>query len=207
MGFKTEQESFWAGDFGDDYSQRNSGDQLLLSKTALFSKILNRTGPVASVIEFGSNIGLNLKALDRLLPNVELSAIEINEYATSQLKEWGGCSEIFHQSALEFTPQKQYEMSMILGVLIHINPDELTTMYKNLYESSHRWILISESYNPTPIAIDYRGHESRYFKRDFAGEMMAQYPDLTLVDYGFVYHKDPSYPLDDPTWFLLEKKN
>ena len=28
---------------------------------------------------------------------------------------------------------------------------------------------------------------------------------LKLIDYGFVYHKDPLYPLDDITWFLLEK--
>jgi len=205
MTYKTEQESFWAGEFGDAYSQRNDGEQLLISKTALFSKILQKIGLISSAIEFGSNIGLNLKAVQRLLPSVELSAIEINEFAKTQLEEWGGCKEIFHQSALEFEPQKAYDLSMVLGVLIHINPDELPVMYKNLYESSRRWILISESYNPKPVAIDYRGHDSRYFKRDFAGEIMAQYPDLKLVDYGFVYHKDPSFPLDDTTWFLLEK--
>ncbi len=205
MEYKTEQEAFWAGDFGDAYSQRNDGEQLLISKTALFAKILDKTGKLSSVIEFGSNIGLNLRALQRLQPAIELSAIEINEFAKQQLEEWGHCKEVFHQSALTFKAQSEYEMAMVLGVLIHINPEELPVMYKNLYESSQRWILISESYNPTPLAIDYRGHEARYFKRDFAGEMMAQYPDLKLVDYGFVYHKDPHYPLDDTTWFLLEK--
>jgi len=205
MEYKTEQESFWAGQFGDEYSQRNNNDQLLISKTALFSKILQRTGKIGSVIEFGSNIGLNLQSIAKLLPNTELSAIEINAFAKQQLEDWGGCKDVFHQSALEFEPQKTYEMAMILGVLIHINPNELATMYANLYSSSSRWILISESYNPTPVAIDYRGNEGRYFKRDFAGEMMEQFPDLKLVDYGFVYRNDPNYPLDDTTWFLLEK--
>jgi spore coat polysaccharide biosynthesis protein SpsF len=26
-----------------------------------------------------------------------------------------------------------------------------------------------------------------------------------LVDYGFAYHRDPAFPQDDITWFLLEK--
>jgi len=43
------------------------------------------------------------------------------------------------------------------------------------------------------------------FKRDFAGEMLDRYPALKLLDYGFVYRRDPLFPQDDMTWFLLEK--
>ena len=206
MDYKTEQENFWAGNFGDEYSQRNSSEQLLKSKKNLFKKMLSTTGNIQSVIEFGSNIGLNLKSICSLSPETELSAIEINGFAKSQLESWGGCKEIFHQSALEFEAKTTYELSMILGVLIHINPKELPIMYEKLYSSTNRWIFISESYNPTPLEVSYRGHESRYFKRDFAGEMLDMYQDLKLVEYGFVYHRDPLYPLDDTTWFLLEKQ-
>ncbi len=205
MEYKTEQESFWAGEFGNEYSQRNNDEQLLISKTALFSRIFQTVGKVSSVIEFGSNIGLNLQSIAKLLPKTELSAIEINGYAKEQLANWGGCKEIFHQSALDFEPSSTYELSMILGVLIHINPNELSQMYEKLYQSSRRWILLSESYNPTPVEVSYRGNAGRYFKRDFAGEMLELYPDLKLVDYGFVYHRDPNFPLDDTTWFLMEK--
>ena len=66
--YKTEQELFWVGEFGDDYSDRNIGINWVASNTAFFSKILNRTHDIQSVIEFGSNIGLNLNALKRLLP-------------------------------------------------------------------------------------------------------------------------------------------
>jgi len=206
MEYKTDQESFWAGQFGDEYSQRNNTDQLLVNKTVLFSKILQRTGVVNSVLEFGSNIGLNLQSIASLLPNAELSAIEINAYAKQQLEDWGGCKEVFHQSALTFENKQTYDLSMILGVLVHTNPSELNVMYEKLYSASHNWILIAESYNPVPVEIQYRGHEGRYYKRDFAGEMLEQYPDLKLVDYGFVYRKDEKFPLDDLTWFLLKKE-
>jgi spore coat polysaccharide biosynthesis protein SpsF len=33
--FKTEQESFWAGEFGDEYVQRNQGDELLDRKSVV----------------------------------------------------------------------------------------------------------------------------------------------------------------------------
>ncbi|GAA0704411.1 hypothetical protein [Dyella marensis] len=39
----------------------------------------------------------------------------------------------------------------------------------------------------------------------FCGEIMDRYPDLRLVDYGFAYRRDPSFPQDDITWSLLEK--
>jgi len=30
---------------------------------------------------------------------------------------------------------------------------------------------------------------------------------LQLLDYGFVYHRDPNFSQDDTKWFLLEQKN
>ena len=57
----------------------------------------------------------------------------------------------------------------------------------------------------SPVSINYRGHKDKLFKRDFAGEIMKKYKSLKLLDYGFVYHKDLSFPQDDLTWFLLKK--
>ena len=34
---------------------------------------------------------------------------------------------------------------------------------------------------------------------------MKKFPSLRLVDYGFFYHNDNNYPVDDINWFLLEK--
>ena len=79
-------------------------------------------------------------------------------------------------------------------------------VYELLYQSSKKYICIAEYYNPKPVEIDYRGHEGKLFKRDFAGEMMDKYKDLQLVDYGFVYHRDYQFAQDDMNWFLLKKE-
>jgi spore coat polysaccharide biosynthesis protein SpsF len=41
MTFKTDQELFWAGEFGTEYIQRNQGDALLASNLAFFAKALH----------------------------------------------------------------------------------------------------------------------------------------------------------------------
>ena len=97
------------------------------------------------------------------------------------------------------------DLALIKGVLIHINPDQLEMVYKKIYESTKKFILICEYYNPKPDTVIYRGHADKLFRRDFAGELLNLYRELKLVNYGFVYHRDHSFPQDDFTWFLLEK--
>jgi len=204
MTFKTDQEKFWAGKFGDEYAERNKQKKHFVSNIALFARILRRTGQINNVIEFGANIGMNLLAIKELLPEVDLSAIEINSKATRDLKKIEGL-KVYEQSILDFIPDYPRELVLIKGVLIHINPDALANVYDLLYQTSARYICLAEYYNPTPVEITYRGHSDRLFKRDFAGEMLDRYEDLTLIDYGFVYYRDKHFPQDDITWFLLGK--
>lgn len=202
--FKTEQENFWAGKFGDQYADRNQGMPLIAANLSLFSRVLQRTQSVRTAIEFGANIGLNLAALRMLLPAIELSAIEINSKAVAALREQGGIT-VYPQSILEFQPDYCRDLVLIKGVLIHINPDSLPQVYELLYDTSKRYICVAEYYNPSPVEVPYRGNKERLFKRDFAGEMLDRFSDLKLVDYGFLYHRDSNFPQDDITWFLLEK--
>ena len=40
MNFKTEQEDFWAGDFGNNYITRNQYEEIINSNLFLFSQII-----------------------------------------------------------------------------------------------------------------------------------------------------------------------
>lgn len=205
MKYSTEQEEFWAGDFGSDYIERNQGDILLASNLNFFSKSLNAANKISSCIEFGSNIGMNLKALKLLRPGIEIHAIEINVDAANKLSEVIPKKNIYHTSILNFTPKDKFDLVLIKGVLIHIDPIMLPKVYENLFHSCNKYLMVAEYYNPVPVSIPYRGYEERLFKRDFAGEIMERYPQLKLIDYGFSYHRDPNFPQDDITWFLMEK--
>ena len=203
---KTPQESFWAGQFGDEYSGRVDGADILAAYTAMHSRILQATRGVGSILEFGANIGLNLRAYRQLLPKAELSAIELNPVAVKTLQQNSEILNVYHESILSFEPDYQRDLVLIKTVLIHINPEALNEVYDRLYRSSKRYICVAEYYSPTPVTVEYRGHTERLFKRDFAGEMLDKFPDLTLVDYGFVYHRDNTFAIGDVSWFLLEKE-
>lgn len=203
MSFKTEQENFWAGDFGLDYVVRNNSEQLLISKVAMWAQMMRSAHSVRSIRELGCNIGLNLVALNKLNPSVSLSAYEINEAAARQASETG-VATITQGSILEPINDEPVDLTFTSGVLIHINPEYLKNAYDNLVNGSRRYVLVSEYYNPEPVKITYRGHEDKLFKRDFAGDLIEDY-GLKLVDYGFVYKRDNWAPQDDITWFLLEK--
>ncbi|WP_331272300.1 pseudaminic acid biosynthesis-associated methylase [Motilibacter aurantiacus] len=200
--YATAQEEFWSGEFGDRYSERNVGARWVSANTALFSKVLSGLSPVSSVLEIGANIGLNVRALQTLLPEAEIAGLEINAGAADELEKTG-CT-VFRGSALDFTPPRAYDFTFTKGVLIHIAPEALNTVYDLLYNASNRYVFVAEYYNPRPETIVYHGEQDRLFKRDWAGDLLDRFPDLRLVDTGFAYHRGP-FPQDDLTWFTLEK--
>jgi len=206
--YKTEQEFFWAGDFGTEYIQRNNGCELLASNLVFFSKSLAAAQicDSGSCIEFGANIGMNLKALKLMYPKLEQYAIEINPQAATQLRSVIPTNNVYCTSILEFIPERTWDLVLIKTVLIHINPDCLPQVYDTLYNATGRYLLVCEYYNPSPVSINYRSHNDRLFKRDFCGELMDRHASLELIDYGFAYHRAPNFPQDDINWFLMKKR-
>lgn len=207
---KTEQEKFWEGSFGDEYTERKKGHNgYLASNVSLFSRALKFTQDIGSVLELGANTGSNLQAINHLLPKANIEGVEINKKSASELQHWlstidaeGACYPI---SIFEFNAKKRYDLLVVKTVLIHINPERLKDIYQKVYDLSARYIFLAEYYNPIPVEVTYRGHKDKLFKRDFCGEMLHMFPDLNLLDYGFVYHLDQNFPQDDVNWFLLEK--
>jgi spore coat polysaccharide biosynthesis protein SpsF len=202
---RTEQEVFWQGEFGNDYTIRNRGSQSVAANTVLFGDVLAHTRDVRTVLELGSNIGLNLSALRRLLPEAHLSAVEINEQAAAELTTGNPDVEVHLASILDFSPSQTWDFVFTKGVLIHISPDKLPQVYDLMYRCSSRYVLVAEYYSRQPAEVTYRGHSGKLFKRDFAGELLDRFSDLALVDYGFTWHRDPNFPQDDISWFLMDK--
>lgn len=204
--YRTEQEAFWAGEFGNDYLKRNElTPTSLAGRLALWAKITrNCTSRPSSILEFGANIGINLHAFKMLLSEARLTGVEINASAADVLRRWGG-AEVVEASLFDFSPQKKWDFVFTSGVLIHLNPDLLPAAYEIMAACSCRYVCMVEYYNPSPVTVSYRNNTEKLFKRDFAGEFLAAHPEFNLRDYGFVYHNDPIFPGDDLTWFLLEK--
>ncbi len=196
---------FWSGQFGTDYIARNMSPDFFASNLNFFAQVFSCLSvPVNTVLELGANIGVNVGPIKQLLPDCSVTAVEINREAMKTLAKQE-CVAI-NESILDFKTDKKFDLTFTKGVLIHIDPAEISTAYSALYENSNKYILVAEYYNPEPTSISYRGHQDKLFKRDFAGDLLDTYSDLTLINYGFSYHRG-AFPLDDTTWFLLEKNS
>jgi spore coat polysaccharide biosynthesis protein SpsF len=200
-----EQEIFWKTDFGNEYTERNN-ECLIKNNINLFEKILKNIN-ISSIFEIGCNRGLNLIAINNINKNILLNGLEINEKAHKMLYDTKLCNKLYNESIYDFNTTDKFNLVFTKGVLIHINPDKLNIVYEKLYNLSDKYILIAEYYSRDVREINYRGNNNKLFKRDFCGEIMDKYKDLSLIDYGFVYYRDTKYPLDDISWFLLEKSN
>ena len=198
----------WSDKFGDDYTRRQTLS--IEARLKMFQRIWQYwhpsgmvDAPPSSIIEFGANVGDNLRAI-RKLTTAHLTGVEINPGAFQTLKKVADVA--FNRSILDFESDGQWDLSMTRGLLIHITPADLQKAYATLYHTAKRYILIAEYFSPKPREIEYHGRMEMLWARDFAGELLDAYPDLRLVDYQFVYDRDPDAPQDNVTWFLMEKQ-
>jgi spore coat polysaccharide biosynthesis protein SpsF len=203
--YKTEQEKFWQGSFGDRYFLRNKNNQLIKNNFFLFKQIFLKSFKIKNLIEFGPNVGLNIRALIKLLKLKSTTAVEINKKACLELKDIKNVN-VINKSIINFSPKKKYDLVLVKGILIHINPNKLKKVYETIYKSCRNsgYILIAEYYSPYPTMVIYRGKRNKLFKRDFAGDFTSLFKKTKIIKYGFAYHKD-KHPQDDLNWFLIKK--
>lgn len=206
---QTEQIDFWRGQFGDTYIGRNCADaEFLRARVAMWSAIMDGTkgAPPASILEVGSNIGNNLRAL-RALTSAQLWAVEPNAQARAQLVKDGVVeADKAVDAVAQAIPLKDQavDMAFTCGVLIHIHPDDLLASCQEIYRVASRYIACVEYFSDKPEMIPYRGHNDRLFKRDFGGFWLDNFPDLRVIDYGFLWKRVTG--LDNLTWWLFEKR-
>src|SRR5450755_1422866 len=116
----TEQELFWAGEFGTAYTERNVPTPT--GRMPFFGDILRLAPGVRSVCELGANRGHNLIALQSLDPSLRVTGVELNPSAFSMLFSLSGVTAV-QSSVQNYEPGERFDLVFTCGVLIHINPD------------------------------------------------------------------------------------
>jgi spore coat polysaccharide biosynthesis protein SpsF len=201
--YTTEQEAFWAGDYSRDFLERCSGDDRVDFMIGFLGKMLRSAHGIRSAVELGCGIGLNLRALKAIDPDIELGGYDIYEPAIAKARALG-IADVHVQSIIEpINAGRTYDLAFTKGTLIYVHPDRIADAYRNLCALSNRYVLVCEFYNPTVVTANYRGYDNQMFKRDFPGELIEGF-GLRLVDYSFEYSRIHPYYADF-TWFLLEK--
>jgi len=206
----TTQLDAWRGEIGDRYIDRNETlTEVLRMRTRMWAEMLKGTygAEPESILEVGCNIGLNLRAIDRLSA-ATLYAVEPNAKARQRVvDDRVMAAERLHNATGQNLPFSAGEIDMVFsaGVLIHVHPDDLGAVADEMHRVSNRWILVAEYFSTKPESIPYRGRNDLLFKRDFGGFFLDRFDDIEIVADGFQWRR--STGLDDVTWVLFRKKN
>ena len=197
----------WTGSFGDAYVERNvHAPWKLRPGVTAFQRMLPQRG-VRSILEVGSNIGLNLRYLRALRPQAKLFAVEPNAKAFAQLTrnvrlKLAGA---WQADAFELPlADRSVDLVFTCGVLIHIPPDDLGRATDELVRVARRYVLCMEYFSHAPVDVPYRGQAGLLFKRDFGAFYADRFPRLRCVAYGFLWQRElPAF--DNLTWWLFKK--
>lgn len=206
MSYNSKQENFWATTYATDYIKKNSSFDNQLGAEAWAKMLMGTRGEVKNFLECGCNIGRNIDQIKMVLPDAIPSIIEISEPAFKFVTSHHAFKHAFNGAILDSAfDEASFDLVFTMGVLIHINPDQLLEHMERMFRYSNKYILMGEYFNRTPVSIEYQGEKEKLFKRDF-GKLFIQNFNVKLVEYGFLWgHIYDKAGFDDVTWWLFEK--
>lgn len=209
----TDQMQQWSSEFGIEYTARNPHTfelmdeiyrkQFGLTRTQLNLTFLDNLDRSIKILEVGSNVGTQLIGLQKI-GFKNLYGIEIQPYAVEISKQNTKNINIINGSALDI-PFKDSGFNLVFtsGLLIHINPDDINTVMKEIYRCSLEYIWGFEYYADIYSEVPYRGRSNLLWKGDFAKLYQNGFRDVELVKEKRIKYLDND---NVDSMFLIRKK-
>jgi pseudaminic acid biosynthesis-associated methylase len=209
----THQRKTWESEFGEDYLQRNlfnpeQLDSLYLSrygisKTNLNNDFLKDIPRDARILEIGTNIGNQILHLQSM-GFTNLYGIEIQDRAINFAKHRADNLNIIKGDALDI-PFKDnfFDVVFTHGVLIHISPENINNVLKEIYRVSKKYIWGLEYFAEEYTEIEYHGKSSLMWKTDFLKLYKTNFNDLETVKEKRLHYLENDELIDQ--MFLVEK--
>jgi len=197
---RSDLEDLWGGLFGDAYTERNADAHA--RRGPFWDRLLTAYKP-RSVLEVGCNRGANLQWIVQHVDRRFVVGIDVNEGALARLRERDPEANALYASArsLPFR-DRAFDLVLTMGVLIHIASGDLTSVMSEIVRCSGRYVLCGEYFADEETVVEYRGQQAALFKRDYGGLYASLFPELQVVERGFLGRDDG---WDDVTWWLFER--
>lgn len=212
---QTEQETFWSGEFGQQYTDRNTRDRAEwddfyrqnwgLTKSEMNARFTTNWSPETRILEVGCNTGMQLRGLQDA-GFTDLYGVELQAYAVEKAKQTTQYINILQGSGFDLPFRDAFfDVVCTNGVLIHIAPDDLPKIMDEMVRCSRRYIWGFEYYSPELTAIPYRGNEGFLWKADYAALFQQRHPSLKLVKQELYPYVNTSESGNVDYMYLLEK--
>jgi len=214
MSIENEQLKEWKNEFGKNYTDRNymtvkEMDSLYkinygITRTELNNEFLKDFDKNIKILEVGSNIGNQLLCLQNM-EFKNLYGIEPQLYATELSKKNTKSINIIEGNAFDIPFKDNYfDLVFTSGVLIHINPDNISKALDEIYRCSNSYIWGFEYYAPEGYKmIQYREKEELLWKTDFSKLFLDRFPNLCLMRKKIVKYTNSE---NEDVMYLLKKE-
>jgi len=214
MSIENEQLKEWKNEFGKNYTDRNymtvkEMDSLYkinygITRTELNNEFLKDFDKNIKILEVGSNIGNQLLCLQNM-EFKNLYGIEPQLYATELSKKNTKSINIIEGNAFDIPFKDNYfDLVFTSGVLIHINPNNISKALDEIYRCSNSYIWGFEYYAPEGYKmIQYREKEELLWKTDFSKLFLDRFPNLCLMRKKIVKYTNSE---NEDVMYLLKKE-
>lgn len=193
-------EKLWGGEFGNAYVDRNQTASE--GREAFWGSLLTEF-PAKRVLEVGCNIGGNLQWIAKHVTPHDVFGIDVNDKALEPARRSVANVNPLSASARDLPFRDGwFDLVFTMGVLIHQPPQTLPRVMTEIVRTSRRWVLCAEYFAPDPTEISYHGERGALFKRDFGGDYLAMFPELSLRKKGLLTREEG---WDDVTYWVFEK--
>jgi pseudaminic acid biosynthesis-associated methylase len=212
---KTEQTEFWKNDFGKEYTSRNTfskekwdgfyKEHFGVTKIDMNNEFLSELDKDIKILEVGCNVGNQLKGLQDM-GFTNLYGIELQQGAVEKSKNLFQGLNIIQGNGFDIPFKNNFfDVVYTNGVLIHISPNDLGIIIKEMTRCSSKYIWGFEYFSEKMEEIEYRGNKGFLWKNDFARVISEVSPNFKII-------KEKKYPYINAvekgnvdTMYLLEK--
>ena len=194
-------ETLWAGEFGNEYVDRNLS--AYDRRGEFWLPLMDELQP-HNVLEVGCNVGGNLQWITQRVEPARVTGVDINAKALRLLDRRVPGVRAVNGPARELpVADRSVDFVFTMGVLIHQPEETLARVMSEMVRASSRYVFCAEYFDDHTVEVPYRGHEGALFRRDYGGLFLDLFPhELTLVREGFLTAEQG---FDRNTWWLFER--
>lgn len=213
---RTQQIEFWSGDFGREYTDRNTTDHEAwnlqyiekygISRMGMNDEFLQNLPKDLRILEVGCNTGQQLEAL-RIQGFKNVTGIELQLYAARYAKDRVHDISVLQGSGFEIPfKTNSFDLVFTSGVLIHVAPNDLPIIMSEMYRCTSRFIWGFEYYSEKMGEIKYRGNTGVLWKADHALIFTKGFQGLGIIKKRFFPYINDAERGNIDCMYLLEKQ-
>ena len=194
-------EQLWAGEFGNEYVDRNI--DAYDRRGEFWLPLMDELQP-ESVLEIGCNVGGNLQWISQKVKPARIVGVDVNAKALRLLEQRVPGIRPVHTPARELpVADRSVDFVFTMGVLIHQPEETLAKVMSEMVRVSKKYVFCGEYYDHETVEVHYRGHDGALFRRDYGALFEEYFPtELVPLRQGYL---SPEQGWDRVTWWLFHR--